>query len=761
MVKPPTPEPTYTKHQLSDSSIVDRSADTGNNRFDPHPLYGNRYAWTESMNAIGGQGLDLFKGGAGHDWFMDSGGGVEAHGGQGNDFLAAGKTGHEKVVLNGGGWNDVLQGSLSGAFNDRLDGGEGNDRLIAGRYTGNRVEDAFGHMIGTGRSEGKYNSLTGGSDGDFFILNEESYVFVEDYVMGQDAFMVTGLHGGADSWQPEHLKVVHLGPGARAYGEQTFRIVLDDGTGPPKVLAEVNVTNYRFGTDPQQVIDHIQGGITFPHADLMLGAYLNGTLGADALTGTAGHDEIWGFSGDDTLRGAEGNDRMYGGAGHDTLHGDEGDDLMVGHNGHDTMFGGRGRDFLSGNSGNDQLYGGRGNDQLEGDGGNDRLDGGEGTDTLTGGDGKDVFVVKANADGSADVIKDFIIIDDVVRLPYNVRRNDVSFVKTTNAQGHTVHNLVYLAGKLDEKVLAQFEHMDGEDLSKVKFIWDLDPNAEAPPGETINGTNRKDLLFGAQGGDTIKAKSGNDVAHGRGGDDTIDGGKGNDTLYGEHGNDNLFGKAGRDILYGGGGGGGDDTLDGGDGRDRLEGGDGDDILRGGKDDDTLYGGEGDDSLHGDGGNDTLYGGKGNDFLEGGEGHDRLEGGEGNDVLDGSEGDDRLFGDDGADKLLGGEGTDFLRGGEGVDTFIFRSGDGVDTILDFEDGTDSVVFKAATDDAPTTPTLGFADLNITDNAEAGGAVITSDKYEGEIIVKGVDASNLTADDFEFVTVDQYDTLLLIV
>ncbi len=686
MVRIPVPEPEYRKHELSDGSIVDRSDDTGNNRFDPNPLYGNRYAWTESMNAIGGQG---------------------------------------------------------------------NDRLIAGRYTGVRVEDN-GYMVGAWRGADKYNSLKGGNGGDFFILNEESYVFVEDYRMGEDGFMVTGLHGGADSWQPEHLKVVHYPSGK--YDGSTFRIVLDDGDNPPKVLAEVNVTNYRSGTDPQTVIDHIQGGITFPHAELMLGAYLNGTLGADALTGTAGHDEIWGWGGDDTLRGAEGNDRIYGGDGHDTLYGDEGNDLMVGHTGHDTMFGGKGRDFLSGNSGNDRLYGGKGNDQLEGDGGNDRLDGGEGTDTLTGGDGKDVFVVKANADGSADVIKDFIIIDDVVRLPYDVRRNDVSFVRTTNAQGHTVHNLVYLAGKLNEKVLAQFEHMDGEDLSKVRFIWDLDPNAEAPPGETLAGTKGKDLLFGGSGNDTIDTGSGNDVVYGRGGEDEIDGGRGNDTLYGEHGNDDLLGGAGRDIFYGGAG---DDGLDGGKGRDRLEGGEGNDTIRGGKDDDTLYGGEGNDRLHGDGGNDTLYGGKGNDFLEGGAGHDRLEGGAGNDVLDGSEGDDRLFGDDGADKLLGGAGTDFLHGGEGVDTFIFRSGDGVDTILDFEDGSDSIVFKAATDDAPNTLTLGFSDLTITGNAEAGGAVITSDKYEGEIIVKGVDVLNLTADDFDFVTVDAYDNLLIIV
>ncbi len=96
---------------------------------------------------------------------------------------------------------------------------------------------------------------------------------------------------------------------------------------------------------------------------------------------------------------------------------------------------------------------------------------------------------------------------------------------------------------------------------------------------------------------------------------------------------------------------------------------------------------------------------------------------------------------------------------GVGNFLFRSGDGVDTILDFEDGTDKIVIKAATDDAPNTKFLSFADLTITDSAEAGGAVITSDKYEGEIIVKGVNAIQLTADDFDFVTVEDYNNLLI--
>ena len=271
---------------------------------------------------------------------MDPGGGVEAYGGQGNDFLAAGKIGHQNVVLSGGGWNDVLQGSLSGAFNDKLDGGSGDDRLIAGRYTDPRVQDAQGYLIGQGGHSGNYNSLTGGSGYDWFILSEDSYVFIEDYRLSEDGFMITGFHG-PNGLQPEQLKVVYFSKGK--YGDKTFRIVLDDGDNPAlvqsaKVLAEINVVD--FDSDnmtPADVINRIQDGLTGPGSK-NLGVYLNGTLYNDDLTGTGGKDEIRAWSGDDTIRGGSGDDRLYGGDGHDVIHGEDGNDMLTGGTGHDTLW---------------------------------------------------------------------------------------------------------------------------------------------------------------------------------------------------------------------------------------------------------------------------------------------------------------------------------------------------------------------------------------------------------------------------------------
>jgi len=59
-----------------------------------------------------------------------------------------------------------------------------------------------------------------------------------------------------------------------------------------------------------------------------------------------------------------------------------------------------------------------------------------------------------------------------------------------------------------------------------------------------------------------------------------------------------------------------------------------------------------------------------------------------DSLAGLAGNDKLFGGAGADVLDGGTGADFLNGGAGDDRFIYRAGDGADTIFGFAAGTGS-------------------------------------------------------------------------
>src|SRR4051794_467742 len=108
---------------------------------------------------------------------------------------------------------------------------------------------------------------------------------------------------------------------------------------------------------------------------------------------------------------------------------------------------------------------------------------------------------------------------------------------------------------------------------------------------TIIGTNRKDRLRGTKRADVIVALGGDDKVDGRGGNDIVCAGKGNDRVVGGSGKDRIYGEAGKDSLKGGDG---NDSLDGGSGNDKLYGQSGKDVLRGRSGRDRLAGGPGRD-----------------------------------------------------------------------------------------------------------------------------------------------------------------------
>lgn len=256
--------------------------------------------------------------------------------------------------------------------------------------------------------------------------------------------------------------------------------------------------------------------------------------------------------------------------------------------------------------------------------------------------------------------------------------------------------------------------------------------------DTVDGAGGHDILRGGDGADSLFGGLLNDLLVGDGGNDSLYGGADIDTLRGEDGDDLLSGGAGGDSLNGGVG---NDTLLGGERWDSLIGGQGNDWLDGGIDNDQMFGLAGDDTYvvdHigdrvyevPDEGNDTvrssidfaltpnvetliltgtadlsgtgnglsnsLNGNSGNNALEGGLGNDSLYGWDGNDSLSGGNDHDRLSGGNGADTLTGGHGQDVLGGGAGADAFVFSSVlvNGHDHVVDFQHGTDRLVFSGA-------------------------------------------------------------------
>ncbi len=173
----------------------------------------------------------------------------------------------------------------------------------------------------------------------------------------------------------------------------------------------------------------------------------------------------------------------------------------------------------------------------------------------------------------------------------------------------------------------------------------------------------------------------------------------------------ICGLAGADTLAGGAD---HDYIDGGSASDTLLGNGGDDIIIGEVGNDALFGGNHDDWMLGGDGEDTLHGGAGNDALDGGAGHDALFGGSGNNTL---------VGGSGNNTLAGGPGDDFLVGGFSHDIYIWRLGDGHDTIINESLSPNTIWFGGVAPDELTLLRLG-ADLKIV---APGGSILVADHY----------------------------------
>jgi Ca2+-binding RTX toxin-like protein len=335
---------------------------------------------------VGGAGADYMDGGSGTDTasYFDSNAGVMVSllNGTGIGGYAQGDTLVDIENLNGSAFDDILVGNYGpndlygAAGHDILMGGNGDDDLDGG--IGNDV-------------------LKGGGGGDI-------------------------LEGG-------------VGIDTADYSDSEYGVFASLGSGTATPINWYHLAR-REGRGENDTLSNIENLTGSGHDDIVWGNDIR-----NVLSGRDGDDSLKGYGGNDTLEGGDGNDTLDGGVGVDTMIGGAGNDTYVVDNWFDvvTESGGQGMDVVRTSvsytltAGSDievlettnqngtaalSLGGNASGNQIVGNNGDNIINGGDGDDEMTGLGGQDSFLFNTalSEDFNIDVITDFNVADDTIRL---------------------------------------------------------------------------------------------------------------------------------------------------------------------------------------------------------------------------------------------------------------------------------------------------------------------------------------------------------
>lgn len=370
----------------------------------------------------------------------------------------------------------------------------------------------------------------------------------------------------------------------------------------------------------------------------------------------------------------------------------------------------------------------------------DHFVGGQGNDKLKGGAGNDIYEWSKN-DGNDRIYDDAknLTETDTLRL-VDVNSNDVRLTRTDGSM-----DLVIEIVSTGETITVEYQYSNdnpGRGVERIEFaggsIWYLEDiyantKVTGATGNSIDGKDYDDNLYGLSGNDRINGNKGDDKLVGGLGDDELKGGEGSDTYIWERGHgadkveDIATSNGDVDKLILSGVNSVDVQLIRENGNHHVRN-DLKIIVSGSGADEVLYvfdqfkdldqGVE--QIIFADGviwdrqdiiGKAVLAGTSGNNTIDGLSSHDVLHGNGGNDTLNGASGDDTL---------AGGTGNDTLKGGIGGDTYIWSVGDGNDLIN--EEGNS---------DATQHDHLKFTDVNSTDvvltRSNSPSAEVRNDLY----------------------------------
>ena len=352
-----------------------------------------------------------------------------------------------------------------------------------------------------------------------------------------------------------------------------------------------------------------------------------------------------------------------------------------------TIFGNKMNNHFNVGSNNSTVYGGEGDDIFFVTNGNHILIGGAGNDTFTFNNTKN------------NVVKDYTENEDLLAVygkieKTNIVDNNVKFTVVNTNDSNNETGSITLEGAANKVISFGYNNSNENKftLSATSIVLGegclsstVDANAYYATISTIDvsaaawvnkviGNDQNNVIYAGNFDGTYQGGAGNDTIYGGTGRDTFIYESGNDTIYNYVPNQdtiqinnttiNGFVRSDNDITL---------TLTN-NGELTVK-----DVLDKGL---SIY-------IDGDTINTFVLGTSIDAYMNGTEGNDYILGGAGNDHLIGSAGNDYLYGDEGNDELYGGTGDDMLYGGAGNDTFVYATGEGNDTIADYEEGKDVI------------------------------------------------------------------------
>jgi len=609
-------------------------------------------------------GADFLEGEGGNDLLIGAGGADELLGGDGNDTLIGDAADvpaefHGIDVLDGGAGDDVLFGLgkedqiFGGTGDDRLygddpdavaegaadilDGGAGNDILHGhggeDQLFGGEGADTIAGGVGNDTLTGGPgpDQLDGGAGDDTYELSAGDGA---DRIVDASGLITLSFIDGIELSSLRAQRV--LGDGA---GTAPFTVTYGAGdTVSIEGLVDANRVRVLIGADL------LVGGAELEALTAADGTVHTGSEGGEMLAAASASGNVFAFNGDDLLQGSEGPDRLYGGLGDDQLFGLGGDDILLGGEASDVLDGGAGADRLEGGAGDDRYVFALGN----------------GIDTA----------IERTAEGN-----------DTVELAQGIALTDVRLRRSGN-------DLVVAERGGDTRLFARDWFAPGRETDPgidavADAVGSLDSMAIAsrvladrtllgtPDADVLAGDEFDDILVGGAGDDLLRGLAGNDRYHYAIGDgaDRIEDSGGTDALEFGSGIDpgefdlvaTVTSGGGLSVVL---------TLVSSGGEIRFE-------EAHDKRIEAFHFADG--SVYTFGGLVARLGGL---RQQGSEAADGLTGGFHADALYGFGGDDTLAADAGTDLLDGGTGADVLVGGPHDDTYIYRAGDGRDTLVEY-------------------------------------------------------------------------------